>query len=72
MINRNDDFLPDFGYAAPGKGGKHPAYYIPEYHQVWTNPHCTIAEVSSALAEESAHAVETHPYPSELLPELIS
>lgn len=68
MASNNDRFPADFGYAAPGRGEKHPAYYIPEYHQVWTEPHCAIEEVSTALAEESAHAVETHLYPSELLP----
>jgi len=56
------------GYAFPGHRHRWLALYIPEYHQVWTNPRIPKAEVEGVLWEEFVHASHTGFRPSELLP----
>jgi hypothetical protein len=56
------------GYMVAGRNHRFAAVYVPEIHQIWTNPDCSHAEVTAALPEEFIHATETALHPSEVLP----
>ena len=56
------------GYRVISGSGEVIALYVPEFHQVWTNPRFTKSEIQEVLCEEFIHATQTTCRPSELLP----
>ena len=56
------------GYRLPGYRHDYVATYVPEFHQIWTNPNFSREEVNSVLCEEFVHSTLSRFRPSELLP----
>ena len=57
-------------YRIPGYTSNCVAVYLPQFHQIWTNPQHDRKTVDRALREEVIHATQTCFRPSGLLPTL--